>query len=498
MKNLKIIALMLILNIVGLTIATAKEESKIEKQHNEHIQEIFMAWDTEKGNWLYESMGAIIMNEPAPERVNGIDKTTFELLSEMTNHRKNRILRAAASSLEEEQNQRNQNRRTTDGDSSENERYYWEEFMELINRTNCEVSQGRSNGDPHIRSYDGKRYDFQTAGEYLLTTSLRSNFDIQTRQVRHNEKISVNAAAILNVNGDIVSIYAQDFPDEFTDKNLRINNQVIENDATPIYLENGGIIKKTRNRYVVLWPTGEQAHFRKRSFQQSNLIDIDVFVPSCGREDYDGLLGNADGKKETDLIVKEPVENDLRTVATADRTFDAVFGAGRHNDKQRNAQQRELEFLSRDFGNQFILDEENSMFEVPMGLTPDEIRYPSEHLTLADLTDDEIKEGTEKCRSVGVDDQDLMACVYDYGFVNLAPELPAEYVAPNKPSNEKTAPNLNPEIQEEDNNRNNPDASRVLRNILIGISRGGGVGGNTRTAPSPSGPAPSTRTPSGR
>lgn len=436
---------------------TAEDQKPFEKQHSDHIKEIFEAWDNDRGPWLYESIGALIMQEEMPERVASLERTPFELVSEMSDNRKNRILRAADVALEEERAQN-----TTD-------QYFWEEYMRFINSTECQVSQGRSNGDPHMRTFDGEKYDFQTAGEYVLTSSTVNNFDVQTRQVRHNERISVNGAVVVNVNGDRVSVYAQDFPDEFTDAPVRINGKVLDQEFETYLLKNGGVIRYANNRYMIHAPTGEQVHVRTRSFQGSALLDLDIFTPACDGS-MEGLLGNADGNPDTDLVVREP--KDDRQAATdfpVDRTFDAVFGAGRHDKGQRNAEVARLNFLSRDFGDQFMVDSTNSMFEAPIGILPEALRYPTENLTLSDLTDEEIEEALAVCREAGVAEDDLMECAFDFGYVGLEPELPSVYVAPNESR----------EIGLPENNVNNPNDNKEQRNSTIRRGVGIGVGGGT-------------------
>lgn len=473
MKTLWRITMLLATTILVAGLAFSAEDQKpFEKQHSDHIKEIFEAWDADRGPWLYESIGALVMQEDMPERLANQERTPFELVSEMSENRKNRILRAADVALEEERAQR-----TSD-------QYFWEAYMRFINSTDCQVSQGRSNGDPHMQTYDGEKYDFQTAGEYVLTSSTVNNFDVQTRQVRHNEKISVNGAVVVNVNGDRVSIYAQDFPDEFTDAPMRVNGMVVDENFESYLLDEGGVVRFTNDRYTIHAPTGEQVHVRTRTFQESALLDLDIFIPACDGV-MEGLLGNADGNPETDLVVREPIDD--RQAATdfpVDRTFEAVFGAGRNDQAQRNSEIARLNFLSRDFGNQFMVDSTNSMFEAPIGILPEALRYPSENLTLSDLNDEEIEEALAVCREAGVAEEDLMECAFDYGYVGLDPELPSVYVAPNEPR----------EIGLPENNVNNPNDNKEQRNSTIRRGVGIGVGGGTinqrrRTAPTTTRPS---------
>jgi len=302
--------------------------------------------------------------------------------------------------------------------------FYWTAWREYFSRASCEMSQGRSNGDPHMRTFDGQKYDFQTAGEYELVNSDFSRMNIQTRQARHNSKISVNAAAVLNVNGDIVSVYAQDFPDDRTDKSIRINGEVVEDDRKDQFLKNGGVIRYTKDRHVINWPSGEQMHVKTRVFSGSSLLDIDVFIPTCVMNSYTGLLSDVTRTAE----FNDPSQTTGRDGLFARNTdFNTVFGAGRHETANQQRERDFLRFMAEDFGERYTVDKDRSMFEVPMGILPPELKFPDTYITLSDLTDEQIAEAMEECRAAGVAEEDLMDCVYDKGYVGLTPDLPAVY-----------------------------------------------------------------------
>lgn len=409
-QYLKTTFLFLVLSLFTTSMVQANTP---EQRESEHIKEILSNWDAKKGAWLYESINALVMGTEAPDRMdNSVQETTFELLNSMTENRFNRVYRAASQELKTEREERaNQRRKSKDP-------YYWEQWMMVLDRTNCEVSRGRSNGDPHFTSFDGKKFDFQNAGDYLLTSSLATNFDMQVRQERLNERISVNGSTAINVNGDTLVIYAQKDGKQGV---FILNGQRIENPKEAAYFKRGGVMRFEKNRYVVNSPTGEQVHIKMRHFSKRDLLDIDVFAPSCGG-DYQGLFGDADGD----------VSNDLRTadstlVDNRDRTSEAVFGAGRRNATNSSNEANYLNFISRDFGDQFIVQAEWSLFDEPWVDIPDSIRYPIEPTTLENLEDEQIEEALKICKEAGVAEDDLMGCVYDYGYVGLTPELPAEY-----------------------------------------------------------------------
>lgn len=443
-----------------------------EKRSSDHIHEIFEAWNETEGSWLYESMAALVMNEQHPERPMDLNNTTFELLQKMDDNRKERVERIASTELENERNEA----------PNDQDTYYWEEWLDLLRSANCEMSDSRSSGDPHMTTFDGEKYDFQTAGDYLLTASPNENFLIQTQQVRHDEKISVNGAAFLNVNGDEIELYAQNQPDEHTNKIMRINGAVLDNEQSEVVLEHGGVIRYENGRNVVNWPSGEQVHFSVREFQNSKLLDLNVFAPSC-RSDYRGLLGNNNGDRTDDTAVRDENGNVSSSAEDIDRSFEALFGPDRNNENNKDQQQARLNYLSRDFGDQYMLDEETSRFSNPLVDLTDEERYPTEHLTLAEMNDEELENALNKCREAGVYEEDLFECAFDYGYVGLDPITYPEYMEQST-IKERTEPRIR-------NNRNvNNDNDRNVAPPRIRIGSGvyrprGTVRSSPRTSPTP-------------
>lgn len=473
---MKQIILLLILGCIFILpeqiLAVASPDSiNYERQDSEHIKEIMTAWDDQEGPWLYESMAAIVMKDTHPIRPAAVSSTTFELIQKMDHGRVERVERVAETQLENERN-------TSRGDR---ETYYWEEWLRLLRSADCEMSSSSSNGDPHLKSYDGEKYDFQTAGDYLLTSSNDEMFMIQTQQVRHNENISVNGAAYLNVNGDAVEIFAQNKPDALGNKSFLINGRTVENENADIILENGGVIRYQKGRHVISWPTGEQLQVSERTFQESKLLDLFVFVPGCN-DFYDGLLGNNNGERDDDVVARDNETGEETARADLKLSFDAIFGPERRNAKNRDRQIADLNFISRDFGNQFALDSTNSRFSNPMTDISDDVRFPKENLTLADMEDEKLEEAIKVARDAGIEEEGLFAAVYDYGFVGLEPitERP-DYIKP-KVREENDEPK-----SKEDNNQRRDDDGRLIEQIRIGtgVFNGGTIRTNPRTQPRP-------------
>lgn len=438
-------------------------ETPFKRQDSDHLKDIFNAWDSQKGEYLYESINAIVMNTDYPNRQSNISQTSFEMLQSMDSKRVDRILKVASSELENERNSA----------SNQNNDYYWESWISYVNSARCnDMNRGQGNGDPHMTTFDGEKYDFQNAGDYLLSSSYDNSFVIQTQTYRPSKssKISQIGGVAMNINGDVVEFSGNG-------SNGRDGSFIINGEPTQIkqtqLLPNGGVIEynsRKSYRHTVKWPTGEQANIRVRGNGQNKMIDLSVRVPSCNENQYVGLLGNNDGNKGNDIVVSDD-NAVVRTPSTPPTDFEDVFGPNRRQPEVKEKHTRRSQFIAYDFSDQFMLNADNTMFIEPMVDIPDEVRYPQEHLSLAELSDEQIEEGLKKAREAGVEEDDLFAAVYDYGHVGLDPvSYDDEYEEPTEKKEETTIPPIeNPNR----NNGNNANTNTKSNDRVIIINNRG-------------------------
>jgi hypothetical protein len=334
-----------------------------------------------------------------------------------------------------------------------------------LKSSQCEMNRsGKSSGDPHMRTFDSESFDFQNAGDYLLAASEDNSFMIQTQQVRTTSSVALNGAIAMNVSGDMLTFTSVTKNGE--EKMIHVNGQEIQTEKTDLVLPQGGIVNYKNGEYFVKWPTGEQMSISERSFKDSKLFDLNVFVPKCN-ENYYGLLGNNDGSRN-DLVVIDEETGEEYSRNSPDRSFDDVFGSNRSNPEMLEKVTKELYFITRTYGGEFQLDSTTSLLRNQMTNIPDNIRYPKELLTLAELDDEQIEEGLRKARESGVAEDDLFEAVYDYGHLGLEPiALNDDYIAPKeiKRSNE---PELNKSGESLKQKESTQPEIRIRPSIFIG------------------------------
>jgi hypothetical protein len=155
---------------------------------------------------------------------------------------------------------------------------------------------GTSVGDPHVTTFDGLHYDLQVVGEFTLVRSTKDDFTVQVRQVPApgSKTVSVNRAMATKLGPDRVSVTMEGVVVP------RINGNIVTG-ALPAL--KGGVITRSSNMYgdayQLTWPDGTVVRA-----EQSGRFAMNVRVrPAASRRGtLVGLLGDADGSSENDLI----------------------------------------------------------------------------------------------------------------------------------------------------------------------------------------------------
>jgi hypothetical protein len=249
----------------------------------------------------------------------------------------------------------------------------------------------------------------------VLAKSSTSNFEIQARQKARSDDFSLNTAVAMNVGGDRVSIYAEDYPDNFRNTPVRLNGSpiVVPQNST-YYLPNGGTIRSKGDDYQVNWPTGESVSVDIRS-SGSPFLNLTVSVYPC-LGNYSGLLGNANGRQNDDF------ETGFGR-APAYMAFSS-FGNSQMQQGSDIAEKEYLAFLAKDFARQFRITPMTSLFDYGFGQSTyaftDE-SFPRVHRTLNDLPVAQRDAARKTCEGRGVTQDEMGGCIYDQAYLQIPP-----------------------------------------------------------------------------
>ncbi|MGW4380180.1 VWD domain-containing protein [Kitasatospora sp. NPDC004531] len=233
---------------------------------------------------------------------------------------------------------------------------------------------GGSNGDPHLTTFDGLRYDFQAAGEFTAVESTADDLRIQVRQTPYpgSTLVSINRAVAMNVAGDRLGLYlAETGIDVHVDGALQ---HLPEGDTN---LPRGGRITRVNaeglESYRVVWPDG--------TLLTANVVgtwglNVQVRLAPSRKALVRGLLGDFDGDPDQDLRTR-----DGRTLP-ADPPFDQLY---------------------RTFADGWRVEQAGSLFDYGPGENTGTFTlrsFPARPVTLENLPNRKV--ATALCRAAGV------------------------------------------------------------------------------------------------
>ena len=139
-----------------------------------------------------------------------------------------------------------------------------------------------SNGDPHLETFDGRRYEFQAVGEFVAASA--RGLEIQVRQAPFAgmRTVAVTSAVAMRVGAATVGFY-------------------LAGGVIAVHATGSTPVERTHDRYAgdvydVTWPDGTVA-----SVWRAGAYGLVVIV-APGTEITTGLLGSHDGDPGNDVI----------------------------------------------------------------------------------------------------------------------------------------------------------------------------------------------------
>jgi hypothetical protein len=240
-------------------------------------------------------------------------------------------------------------------------------------------------GDPHLVTFDRLGYDFQGAGEFILSRSLNDNLELQARMVPWgaSRTVSIQSALAMNVSGDRVGVYLGRSPA------LYVNGEPTVLTEGMLSLPSGGAIESALNGYVVLWPDESRTEIAV----QSSYLDFRLIVPASRVGELEGLLGNFDGSRVDELATRDG------EIISTTPTLDDLY---------------------RQYGESWRITQGESLFDYVEGNTTETFTdryFPEGFVTSAALSDTQREEAEWICAEAGITDPVLFeACVLDVGL----------------------------------------------------------------------------------
>lgn len=254
--------------------------------------------------------------------------------------------------------------------------------------------------DPHIATLDGRWYDLQAIGEFVLTKSTTDDFAVQVRlgTIGDLRTVSVATALATKVGKDRVTV-SIDPASASPVPVLRINGEPMTNDFAVL---RGGSVRSVFNEagtgYVIEF--ADRTRVRISPFARQGL-NVWV-VPSPARAGtLTGLLGDDDGNAANDPVVAPTAAATATPAASAAPTV--LAEAPSYDD------------LYTTFANSWRITSGESLFDYGAGQTTETFTdrgFPDRHAVAASAAAIATAEGT--CKAGGITDANLLRnCAFD-------------------------------------------------------------------------------------
>ncbi len=295
-------------------------------------------------------------------------------------------------------------------------------------------SPGSSIGDPHLKTFDGIRYDFQGVGEFTLVKSTTDDLEIQTRQQPwgNSTSFSVNTAIAIKLHGQRIGFYL----DSVNSVKINGNDTAIANDT--IYPVGQNLIARQGKTYIVFSANGDRIEV---TFNGSH-INLDLCLADNRQGKVVGLLGNDNGSVDDDFALRNGI----------------VIG-GSISDGQ----------LYGDYGKSWRITQATSLFDYALGQDTNsftDITFPSNIITAATLSPEQRAAAQQIAQNAGITDPNLLEdAILDIALTGGAPEFIQGYADLQQ---QATANNLEEPINRKGSKKNDTLTGGNNHDTLIG------------------------------
>ncbi|MBN4047661.1 VWD domain-containing protein, partial [Acidimicrobiaceae bacterium AH-315-P05] len=257
--------------------------------------------------------------------------------------------------------------------------------FECMLSDSCDGNNGNRSGQwghPNIQTWDGVRYAFHGAGDYLFAEADEWVVHVRYSRLASMRRVSYVRALAVQVGDQVVSV--GDAPDKtvWDDAKLRVDGQIVEIPERGTFELNAGIIYFSGEKWLILDDRGRGA-IAGTSIGAAQQFRFPRLEAGDG---VGGLAGSPDDDPSNDL---QTATGELIDPSSFEELYD-VFGAS------------------------WLVDESESLFSTPLDPVDEQPIFPEAALLLADFDESVVREAEAVCRASGVvAGRGLNECVFD-------------------------------------------------------------------------------------
>jgi hypothetical protein len=246
---------------------------------------------------------------------------------------------------------------------------------------------GKSLSDPHLVTFDGRRYDLQAVGEFVLAKSTTDDFEVQARfESRASRTWSTATMMATTVGNQRITVSVDILAAQAIPK-LQIDGVLT---TEPFVMLDGGSVRSVAttfgDSYVVEFADGSRVGTQATA---RGGLTIWVAPADARKGSMTGLLGDDDG-----TVTNDPTTRDTTTVLPEPPAYDDLYGA---------------------FAASWRITADESLFDYRVGETTatiTDLTFPDRDTPVA--APEVIDAATTSCTDAGVTDAALLSeCAFD-------------------------------------------------------------------------------------
>jgi hypothetical protein len=264
-------------------------------------------------------------------------------------------------------------------------------------------------GDPHIVTLNGYRYEFQAAGEFVLSESTDGIFEVQMRSqpVPGRGDLTLNTAVAVKIGTHRLALYVQAKPDG-DPHSLRLDGAPVSPAPGQVEaLPGGATLLASGSDSFIQMPSGERVTLHPAAMGTFNFVNVSITIPPARAGMYVGILGDGSGNALHDLRTR-----DGHSTALANAYGNAAGALGLSSALPQAGSAYHI-FVDRTFAESWRVGKSESLFDYAPGtstLTFTDRSYPRSDFNAVTSS---LPSATQTCRSAGVAPILLAGCVVD-------------------------------------------------------------------------------------